>query len=69
MILPSNVPQIAHETEVKAQIKLRFSTSTGQPVVVVRCFQVGERPRGGERLPGAWEQRDVSPRVGEDAML
>ena len=60
MILPSNVPQIAHETEVKAQIKLRFSTSTGQPVVVVRCFQVGEDAarwqagcfQVGERLPG-----------------
>jgi hypothetical protein len=32
--------QVAHETEVKAQIKLRFVTSNGQPVVVVRSFQV-----------------------------
>jgi hypothetical protein len=32
--------QVAHETEVKAQIKLRFVTSSGQPVVVVRSFQV-----------------------------
>lgn len=33
-------PQIAGETEVKAQIKLRFRTSTGVPVVVSRSFQV-----------------------------
>ena len=32
--------QVAGETEVKGQIKLRFLTSTGQPVVVVRSFQV-----------------------------
>ena len=32
--------QVAGETEVKAQIKLRFSTATGQPVVIVRSFQV-----------------------------
>ncbi len=28
------------ETEVKAQITLRFNTATGAPVVVVRSFQV-----------------------------
>lgn len=32
------------ETEVKAQIKLRFNTATGAPVVVVRSFQVCHPP-------------------------
>lgn len=32
--------QVAHETEVKAQIKLRFVTQGGQQVTVVRSFQV-----------------------------
>lgn len=32
--------QVAGETEVKAQIKLRFLTATRQPVVVIRSFQV-----------------------------
>ncbi len=32
--------QVAGETEVKAQIKLRFRTATSQPVVVIRTFQV-----------------------------
>ncbi len=32
--------QVAHENEVKALIKLRFVTSTGSPVVVLRSFQV-----------------------------
>ena len=32
--------QVAGETEVKAQIKLRFSTATKQPVVIIRTFQV-----------------------------
>lgn len=32
--------QIIGESEVKAQIKLRFRTSTGVPVVVARSFQV-----------------------------
>ncbi len=31
--------QVAGETEVKAQIKLRFRTATSQPVVVIRTFQ------------------------------
>lgn len=35
--------QVAHETEVKAQIKLRFITSSGQPVVVVRSFQLSQK--------------------------
>ena len=35
-----HVWQIAGETEVKAQIKLRFRTNTGQPVVIIRSFQV-----------------------------
>lgn len=37
---PSLVAQVAGETEVKAQIKLRFLTATRQPVVVIRSFQV-----------------------------
>ena len=36
----SCVLQVAGETEVKAQIKLRFRTATSQPVVVIRTFQV-----------------------------
>ena len=32
--------KVAGETEVKAQIKLRFRTATSQPVVVIRTFQV-----------------------------
>jgi DNA repair protein RAD50 len=33
-------PKVAGETEVRAQIKLRFRTATGAPVVVCRSFQV-----------------------------
>ncbi len=33
--------QVRGETEVKAQIKLRFRSKTGSPVVVIRSFQVG----------------------------
>lgn len=36
-------PKVAGESEVKAQIKLRFVTAAGQPVVVVRCFQLTQR--------------------------
>ncbi len=36
--------QIAGENEVKAQIKLRFKTATGQPVVIIRAFQVRYHP-------------------------
>lgn len=36
-------PKIAHETEVKALIKLRFTTSTGTPVVVLRSFQLTQK--------------------------
>ena len=36
-------PKVAREPEVKAQIKLRFNTSTGQPVVVVRSFQLTQK--------------------------
>ena len=32
--------QVAGELEVKAQIKLRINTATGQPVVIIRSFQV-----------------------------
>lgn len=41
-------PQIAGESEVKAQVKLRFKTSTGMPVVVARSYQVwrGQATRG-----------------------
>lgn len=34
---------MAGETEVKAQIKLRFITGAGQPVVVIRSFQLTQR--------------------------
>ncbi|KAK2076466.1 hypothetical protein QBZ16_000991 [Prototheca wickerhamii] len=34
---------VAGETEVKAQIKLRFITGSGQPVVVIRSFQLTQR--------------------------
>jgi hypothetical protein len=36
---------VAGETETKAQIKLRFKTANGQPVVVSRSFQVLPPPR------------------------
>ena len=36
-------PKVAGETEVKAQIKLRFMTSTGTPVVIIRSFQASLR--------------------------
>jgi DNA repair protein RAD50 len=36
-------PKVAGETEIKAQIKLRFSTATGQPVVIIRSFQLTQR--------------------------
>eukprot|EP00798_Chlamydomonas_sp_ICE-L_P012325 gene12325-15495_t len=36
-------PKVAHDSEVKAQIKLRFNTSTGQPVVVMRSFQLTQK--------------------------
>ncbi len=32
--------QVARETEVKALIKLRFRTYRGEPIVVIRTFQV-----------------------------
>ena len=32
--------QIAGDSEVKAQIKLRINTATSQPVVIIRSFQV-----------------------------
>eukprot|EP00967_Tisochrysis_lutea_P136328 scaffold243098_cov14-Tisochrysis_lutea.AAC.1 len=34
---------MANETDIKAQIKLRFLTSSKQPVVVVRSFQLIEK--------------------------
>lgn len=34
------VLQIAGDSEVKAQIKLRINTATSQPVVIIRSFQV-----------------------------
>uniref|UniRef100_A0A7S3VU85 DNA repair protein RAD50 n=1 Tax=Dunaliella tertiolecta TaxID=3047 RepID=A0A7S3VU85_DUNTE len=36
-------PRMANETDIKAQIKLRFLTSSKQPVVVVRSFQLIEK--------------------------
>ncbi|GAX75467.1 hypothetical protein CEUSTIGMA_g2910.t1 [Chlamydomonas eustigma] len=38
-------PKVANEVEVKAQIKLRFSTSTGQPVVVMRSYQLTQQKK------------------------
>ena len=35
-----HVMQIAGDSEVKAQIKLRINTATSQPVVIIRSFQV-----------------------------
>ncbi|KAL4855078.1 DNA repair protein RAD50 [Chlorella vulgaris] len=35
--------QVAGETEVKAQIKLRFMTATKQPVVIIRSFQLSQK--------------------------
>lgn len=43
-------PKVAGETEVKAQIKLRFRTQSGAPVVVARSFLV--RPGGGAQGRG-----------------
>ena len=37
---PAWFVQVAGETEVKAQIKLRFFTEAHQPVVVIRSFQL-----------------------------
>ncbi|KIZ02464.1 DNA repair protein RAD50 [Monoraphidium neglectum] len=36
-------PKVAGETEVKAQIKLRFRTALGAPVVVCRSFQLSQK--------------------------
>lgn len=36
-------PKVAGETEVKAQIKLRFITATRQPVVIIRSFQLTQK--------------------------
>lgn len=36
-------PKVAHETEVKAQIKLRCRTVTGKPFVVIRSFQMTQK--------------------------
>lgn len=38
--------QVAGETEVKAQIKLRFITATRQPVVIIRSFQLTQASAG-----------------------
>ena len=35
-----SLSQIAGDSEVKAQIKLRINTATLQPVVIIRSFQV-----------------------------
>ena len=40
------VLQVAGETEVKAQIKLRFIASTRQPVVIIRSFQLTQASSG-----------------------
>lgn len=36
-------PKISGDSEVKAQIKLRFLTSTRQPVIVIRSFQLTQK--------------------------
>ncbi|KAF5828658.1 AAA domain-containing protein, partial [Dunaliella salina] len=36
-------PRMANETDIKAQIRLRFLTSSKQPVVVLRSFQLIEK--------------------------
>lgn len=38
---PDTAAQCSGETEVKAQIKLRFVTAAGMSVVAIRSFQVG----------------------------
>jgi hypothetical protein len=45
--------QVAGESEVKAQIKLRLRTSTQMPFVVVRSFQV----RGQQQQQQQWRRR------------
>lgn len=37
--------QVAGESEVKAQIKLRVRTAQGAPVVIVRSFQLVQKPK------------------------
>lgn len=37
--------QVAGETEVKAQIKLRVRTAQGAPVVIVRSFQLVQKAK------------------------
>ena len=39
-VMGRSVLQIAGDSEVKAQIKLRINTATSQPVVIIRSFQV-----------------------------
>jgi len=40
LTIATTPPQMANETDIKAQIKLRFYTGSKQPVVVLRSFQV-----------------------------
>jgi hypothetical protein len=44
MVSLGTAAQVAHETEVKAQIMLRFNAATGQRITVVRAFQVCSPP-------------------------
>lgn len=37
--------QVAGETEVKAQIKLRIRTAQGAPIVIVRSFQLVQKAK------------------------
>ena len=37
------IPQVAGENEVKAQIKLRFRTVTGKPVIAIRSFSLTQK--------------------------
>jgi hypothetical protein len=43
---------VAGESEVKAQIKLRFMTSSKQPVVIIRSFQLTQARRELKRFRG-----------------
>ncbi len=50
--------QVANEQEVKGQIKLRFTTAAGQPVVVARSFSVGGARRATAGGGQTWAGRE-----------
>ena len=66
--------QVAGETEVKAQIKLRFIASTRQPVVIIRSFQLTQASSGWWRERrgdgAAWQRRpDADPAAAVPAAM